>query len=156
MNEIAVENAQTLWTYDTVIEALIEAWDLWDRSPPVGHRPVRAHWPEYRSSNAQGDYDARGGDMIAPEPRPLPLTRGEVGRRDAISAWLELIPDDMNRKITCLALAQLARGRNQVDWGRVLKKVRASLGKARGKGALQKRFSRSITTICKVLNEGTA
>jgi hypothetical protein len=137
------------WSFAMVQTALIEAHDLWRRTPRVGHRPLKSCWPNEMLQRIDGgDHDARGGDMVAPEPRPLPLSRDEVAQRDTVSEWLMFIPGEMNRRIVVLAVAQLAAGRSQVSWRRVQRRLRVE----RGRGALSRRYDRAIGAICATLN----
>jgi hypothetical protein len=145
---VAIE-APVFWTFDMVEAALIEAHDLWRRSPRAGHAPLKSCWPNEMLQRIDGgDHDGRGGDMIAPEPRPLPLSRAEVAQRDRVSEWLGLIPGEINRRIVVLAVAQLASGRSQVSWRKVQRRLRIE----RGRGALARRYDRALGAICAGLN----
>lgn len=149
----AAEAAPIVWTFDTVQDALVEAHDLWRRSPRVGHRPIKSCWPnEMLQRIDAGDLDARGGDMVAPELRPLPLSRAEVARRDEVSEWLEYVPSDLNRRIVVLAVAQLASGRSQVSWRKVQRRLRSE----RGRGALGDRYNKAVGAITAALNNPDA
>lgn len=136
------------YTFAMVEAALIEAHDLWRRSPRVGHRPLKSCWPnEMLQRIDAGDLDGRGGDMVQPELKPLPLSRAEVAQRDSMLAWYEIIPGELNRRIVWRATAQLAAGRAQVDW----RQVRHQLRIANGRGS-EGRYSRAIGAICSALN----
>jgi hypothetical protein len=140
------------WTFAMVEAALVEAHDLWRRSPRAGHHPLKSCWPnEMLQRIDAGDLDGRGGDMVAPELRPLPLSRAEVAQRDRVSAWLAFIPGEINRRIVVLAVGQLASGRSQVDWRRVRNRLRL----ANGRGS-EGRYSRAIGAICATLNNPDA
>lgn len=136
------------YDFADVQAALVDVVHLWRRSPHVGHSPVKSSWPNEMVQRGFGDYDARGGDLIAPSPRPVPLSREEVARRDAVSAWVEHVPGDINRRIVWLAVGQLASGRAQVSW----RKVQARLRWQRGRGGVERRYSRAIGAICAALN----
>jgi hypothetical protein len=143
-------DAPVWWTFDAVQAALVDAHDLWRRSPRVGHRPLKSCWPNEMVQRIDGgDHDARGGDMVAPAPRPLPLSRAEVARRDAVSAWVAAyVPGDVNRRVVWLATAQMAGGRASVSWVMVQRRVRLE----RGRGALARRYERAIGAIVAALN----
>jgi hypothetical protein len=139
----------TLWSFDMVQDALVEVHDLWRRSPRVGHRALKSCWPNEMVQRIDGgDHDARGGDMAAPAPAPLPLSRAEVARRDTVSAWAEHIPAALNRRIMWLATAQLASGRTAVSWVRVQRRLRIE----RGRGGLARRYDRAVGVIVAALN----
>lgn len=140
--------SDVIWTFDAVQEALIEAHDLWRRSPRVGHRALKSCWPNEMLQGEGGDYDARGADMVAPAPRALPLSRNEVAVRDRVSEWLGFVPGDINRRIVVLVLGQLASGRSQVSWRRVQRALRIE----RGRGALSRRYDRAVGAIVAALN----
>lgn len=150
------EAAPVVWTFDTVQDALIEAHELWRRSPRVGHRPLKSCWPnEMLQRIDAGDIDARGGDMVAPELRPLPLSRAEVARRDAVSEWLRHIPVEVNRRVVVYACAQLASGYSRVSWAKVLHDIRKAGGASAlgdGRGILSRRYERAIGAIVVALN----
>lgn len=143
------------WTFAMVENALIEAHDLWRRSPRVGHRPLKSCWPEFRVHQVGFGEGAAFGvadvDGIVPEPRPLPLSRAEVAKRDRVSEWVALVPGEMNRRIVWRATAQLASGRSQVDWRRVRNQLRL----INGRGS-EGRYTRAIGAICAALNNPDA
>jgi hypothetical protein len=141
------------YSFAIVQEALVDVHDLWRRTPRVGHRALTSSWPNEMLQRADaGDYDGRGGDMVAVVPRPLPLTRAEVARRDAVSAWVEHVTGDDNRRIVWAATRQLAAGFSQVSW----RKVAFDLRMTGRRGVLSSRYSWSITAICAALNHGDA
>ena len=140
--------APTFYTFIMVEAALVEAHDLWRRSPRVGHRALKSCWPnEMLQRIDAGDLDARGGDMVAPALRPLPLSRAEVAVRDRVSAWVEYVPSEINRRIVLRATAQLAGGRSQICWRAVRRQLRLD----RGRG-FEGRYRRAIGAICAALN----
>jgi hypothetical protein len=136
------------WSFDLVEAELVECAALWRRSPPAGHRPLKSAWPEARYE--AGDHGKMGGENAAAMPRPLPLSRAEVARRDAVSAWLEAVPDEANRRIVCLAVMALASGQSQIPWSRIIRQM----GQTRGKGGLRHRYARAIHAICVAANAG--
>jgi hypothetical protein len=142
-------DAPVLWTFEAVQDTLVAVHDLWRRSPRVGHRALKSSWPNEMLQRIDGgDQDARGVDMVAPAPRPLPLSRAEVAERDRVSAWVEAVPAELNRRIVWLATAQLAGGRASVSWVKVQRRLRIE----RGRGALADRYTKAIGAIVAALN----
>lgn len=148
MNIDAVE----WWSFDLVREALVEATVLWRRSPGSGRWPFASDGPWHLMSRETqaGDYDARGGLDVSSDPllRPLPLSREEVARRDAVSEWLMLVPSPDDRRLLAACLEFHARGYTQLPWERVMR----VLGVRRGKDGLQKRYRASLRAIAEGLN----
>jgi hypothetical protein len=155
------ETGLTWWSFADVEERLIEAAELWMRTPYDGGLPgmggpfaTDAPWHLLtRAARAGSKMDAwrlEQDDLArkeaAPERRALGLDRAEVGRRDEATAWLLLVPED-DRRIVCLAVVQQARSGKRVDWGRMLREM----GLARGKEGLRKRYSRAITALAQLL-----
>lgn len=137
------------WTFDLVREALVETTVLWSRSPGGGTWPFASDGPWHlMSRDAQSDYDARGGDMAEVTPRPLPLSRDEVARRDRVSEWIMLVPAAADRRLLAACLAFHARGYTQLPWGRIMR----FMGVARGKDGLQKRYRAALRAIAEGLN----
>lgn len=137
------------WTFDLVREALIEATVLWRRSPGGGHWPFAGDGPWHlMSRDAQSDYDARGGDLSEVAPRPLPLSREEVDRRDRVTEWMVLVPAAGDRRLLGLCLHFHAMGYEQLPWARIM----PLMGMARGKDGLQKRYRAALRAIAVGLN----
>lgn len=141
-----------IWSFNMVRDELVEAMRLWRRSPGDGASPFATDGPWHlmlRDVNV-GDYDARGGDGTSSDValRPLPLTRDEVARRDAVSEWLRFIEKAEDRKLVVLAVGWLERGRTTVPW----RKIRRVLGIPFGEHGLRKRYERAINAICIGLN----
>lgn len=140
------------WTFDLVREALVDAMRLWHRSPGEGRWPFASDGPWHlmtRDLHA-GDYDARGGFDGSSDValHPLPLTREEVARRDAISEWLQFVPATDDRILVSLCCHYYARGYRQLPWGKIKRRMKVE----RGKGGLRKRFERAIGVIATDLN----
>lgn len=140
------------WTFDLVREALVETIVLWRRSPGQGRWPFASDGPWHLMSREaeKGDYDARGGLDVSTEPalRPLPLSRDEVARRDAVSEWLMMVPAAADRRLLGICLNFHARGYEQLPWARVMR----VFGVSRGKDGLQKRYRSALRAIAERLN----
>jgi hypothetical protein len=151
------------WTYEAVLERLVEALRLWWRSPGEGRWPFASDAPWHlmtrrtriaeaglrgmdlqRRLQAEDDEEAKR--MEGRDDRG-PLTRDDVARRDEATEWLGWIAPD-SRKVVVAALAQLAAGRTNVDWARVKRTVGAEAG---NKG-VYRRFSRAVHGVVERLN----
>lgn len=141
------------WVYDEVQDELVGAMWLWRRSPGGGAWPFAGDgpWHLMQRSLADGDYDARGGDLTSSEtPLPLtPLSCSEVERRDMVSEWLAAVPVD-DRAIVVAAVTALAFGHGRVPWRR----IKHRLGIRFGEDGLRRRFERSICLLCRMINRG--
>jgi hypothetical protein len=138
-------------TFAEVEGRLIEAVELWRRSPGGGRSPFAGDGPwelltERTRADAGGGYLGRG-EVEAAALRRLPLSRAEVARRDEASAWLTMI-DESERRVVIAAIHQLAAGRARIDW----MGMKARLGIARGAGALAMRYERAVGFIAFRLN----
>ena len=100
----------------------------------------RSFWPETRPE--PGDHDARGGDMVAPPIRPLPLTRKDIAEMEEAFGWLDAVRE-RDRRVISLALGWLARGHPQVPWKRLLR----PMGLRHGADGLRKRYSRAMRMV---------
>ena len=141
------------WTFDLVREALVEASVLWRRSPGGGHWPFASDGPWHlmsRDANA-GDYDARGGFDTSSDVsvRPLPLSREEVDRRDAVSEWMMLIPAAADRRLLAVCLIFHAQGYTQLPWAKIM----PFMGVTLGKDGLAKRYRAALRAIAEGLND---
>jgi len=109
---------------------LIEAHDLWWRSPGQSARPYAGdgpwHLAQSEVGDVKGDYsitllENEAGKLLetrkvdSRRPR-TPLRSHEVDRRDAIMAMVDLIEVPMDRKMVWLATQQLAKGEGRVPW----------------------------------------
>lgn len=139
-----------IYDYHAVEAELVEAAALWHRSPRVGPAPLRSAWPR---DTIDLYADAWGRSMMEPggaAPAPLPLTRGEVAARDAVSEWLMLVEDETSRRVLALAVSAKAAGAARVPWSRIMR----AMGQARGREGIKKRYERGIDAICRGLNKG--
>jgi hypothetical protein len=147
-----------VWTFKAVEDQMIEAMELWARSPGdkrwpfAGDGPWSLVVPDASDVGiAEHVLNAEAEGRPATEaPRRLPLTREEIRKRDRVSEWLRFAPE-ADRKLVGLVLARLALGRKP-KW----RTIRSQLIKAgepaitaRGLGM---RYSRAITAIVKALN----
>jgi hypothetical protein len=138
------------WTFDMVEERLVEAMRYWWRSPDPERRfglggRISSLWRQVLEERAL--IDARGADGETPEPRPLPLSRGDIARRDEASEWLTHMPE-RDRHLVAVALGWLASGATQVPWRR----IKHELGIKFGEDGLRKRYSRAIASVAAHLN----
>jgi hypothetical protein len=151
------------WTYEAVVERLVEAFELWRRSPGGGQWPFAkdAPWHLMTRTTRLGEGRVKGMELARllqeddaretaqwqGRERPRPLTRDEVDRRDETTEWLTFVQADA-RKVVVAAIAQLASGRTNIDWRSVKWQVGAEI---ESKG-VYRRFTRAITAIVKRLN----
>jgi hypothetical protein len=164
-NEPSEFGRDDFWTFAAVEERLLEAMRLWWRSPGGGKWPFAADAPWHLMTRAtriatgglkgrefqlhmQAE-DAEETRQWQGRERPVPLTREDVGRRDAASAWIVSVPE-RDRKLVLLALTQLAAGKAQVSWMR----LKPLLGVEFGADGLRKRYWRAVTGIVEALNRG--
>jgi hypothetical protein len=126
--------------------ALVEALQHWRRMPGSGGSPFAADGPWHLIVPDWNDWGAH--DREAPMPR-IPLTRDQVSRMQAVSAWIMFVPE-RDRRLVVLAIRQLAAGAKRIDWI----KIRKPMGVALGADGLRMRYSRAITAICVQLNGG--
>jgi hypothetical protein len=132
---------------DRLVEAMLTCWRYPDRER--GWQTLRSAWPEISRDVWAGDYDARGGDGTSAALRPASQTRVEIAEMEEAFGWLDAIaPDD--RKLVGLAIRQLARGKREVSWSRLL----PDMGMTRGSDGLRMRYGRAITSICLAQNGG--
>jgi hypothetical protein len=155
--------SEDFWTYEAVLERLIDTMRLWWRSPGSGRWPFASDAPWHlmtrKTRIEAGDFkgremqlrmqaeDAEEAKRWEGRDRSGPLSRDEVALRDETTEWLTWIEAD-SRKVVVAAVAQLASGRNSVDWRR----VKAALGAEVAAKGLYRRYTRAITAIAKRLN----
>lgn len=128
---------------DRLVEAMLTCWRTPDRER--GWQRLRSAWPEISRDALAGDYDARGGDGRSSDV-PLKLasqTREEVAEMEEAFGWLNAI-DPADRKLVGLAIAQLAAGKREVSWVKLL----GRMGLDRGADGLRKRYGRALHAIC--------
>lgn len=138
-----------MYSFADVEERLVEAMLVMRRMSDreAGWLRVKACWPDIVREDDRGDYDARGVDMIAPAPRPLPATRRDIAEMEEAFGWvLAAKPED--RRLIALAIGALAQGAKQVPWMRLRKPMGIKLG-AHG---LRKRYGRAMHVVTKAAN----
>lgn len=149
-------------TFESVQDQLIEAMQLWRRSPGDGRWPFAGDGPWHlvrTEATAQEAWDIKRnahdmGRSTAELPaRPLPLSLEEVALRDATSEWIALAPE-RDRKLVALVLEHKACSDKPVKWTRIRQQlIRAGEPTITARG-LGMRYSRAITAIAKALNGG--
>jgi hypothetical protein len=141
MNRVVTEAA---WSFDLVIERLVEAWSLLRRMPDREAAWMRLHAKDGPWTQTVPE---RIGRYEEDAPVRLGLRASEVDRMNEALGWLDLIrPGD--RKLIGLALARLSTGQAHVDWA----DLRAPMAWDGSPDALRKRFSRGISLIAHSLN----
>ncbi len=136
---------------DRLVEAMLTCWRYPDRER--GWQRIRSAWPEITRDVVAGDYDARGGDGSSSDValRPASQTRAEVAEMEEAFGWLDAIePED--RRLVGLAIIQLARGKREVPWVDLLRRM----GVERGADGLRMRYGRAINAICIAQSGGKA
>lgn len=144
------EKTEGWWTFEEVQARLVEAAELWRRSPGGGRWPFATDGPWHlltRKVRAGSDMEAwRAESEAGGGRRPLPLSRAEIDLRDQVSEWLRIV-DEGDRRIVTLALIDLAAGR-RVRWTA----MRGKLGVELTADGLWRRYRRSIAAIAAHLN----
>jgi hypothetical protein len=114
-------------------ERLVAVHSLWRRTPGDGASPfardipahlmlrevgdILGHYSETLITNEAGkQLQVRKIDQRAPRAA---LSVAEVGERDAVTAWLLLVPEVLDRQLVWLATAHLARGEDAPAWGEI-------------------------------------
>lgn len=136
---------------DRLVEAMLTCWRYPDRER--GWQRIRSAWPEISRDVWAGDYDARGGEGSSSDValRAAAQTRAEVAEMDEAFGWLDAIsPED--RKLVGLAIVELARGKREVSWIKMLDRI----GMDHGADGLRMRYARAINAICLRQNGGNA
>jgi hypothetical protein len=128
---------------DRLVEAVLTCWRTPDRER--GWQQLRSAWPEIMRDPLLGDYDARGGDGTSSDVlmRLASQTREEVAEMEEAFDWLTVLDAD-DRKLVGLAVAQLAAGKREISWVKMLRR----LGLEHGADGLRKRYGRAIAAIC--------
>lgn len=128
---------------DRLVEAMLTCWRHADRER--GWQQLRSAWPDISRDVLAGDYDARGGLDAGDQPtlKPASLTRREVAEMEEAFGWLDAV-DPADRKVIGLAVAQLASGKREISWTRMMPR----LGLERGADGLRMRYGRAIAAIC--------
>ncbi len=152
--------ATKLLTFGEVQALLVEAMELWHRSPGDGRWPFAGDGPWHLVTPDATDVGRaehvlnaeREGKPAAEPPRRLPLSLAQIEQRDRISEWIKLAPE-RDRKLVALVLDRLARGK-QVKWNKVREQlIRAGEPAITARG-LGMRYSRAITQIARGLKNG--
>ncbi|QAY77911.1 hypothetical protein [Sphingosinicella sp. BN140058] len=140
------------FTFQQVEDRLVEAMDLWRRSPDRerGWLHVKACWPEVVRQgwrvNTDGEHDEREAVQEPRRPRP---TRAQIEAMVEASEWLLLAPEE-DRRLVAAVLVCYARGMKKVPW----MKIWDRFGRGRpGPDGLRMRYSRAITAIAKALGQ---
>ena len=133
------------WSFDIVEEWLVEAVSTWWRQGGGGGSPFASDGPWNLIVAEWNDWGAH--DKEEERPRPKPLTRAMIARMQEATEWLLLVPEQ-DRRVLCMALRQLAMGKEEPDWKRMLR----PLGLRRGAHGLKRRYTQGITAICTKLN----
>lgn len=146
----------------TQLEEMLIAWhDLWWRSPSAGGAsPFAKDGPWSLGQYEAGDYpfafsitllpDASGFERaeLKREERRVraALSTAEVGARDQIGRWVEMVPDAMDRAIIWHATGQAWRGHTR-DWGFVEARVKSG----RSLDGLRMRYRKALAElVCRV------
>ena len=152
------------WTFEAVEERMVEAIELWRRSPGGGLGPrtgdghaTDAPWKlltrkARASAGGMSEWDiwaleweeAKRG---SPSQRVMGLNAEEVERRDEASEWLRFVPP-ADRELVVAALHHLVNGATRVPWMR----LKHRMGVKFGADGLRKRYSRAIAAIAEALN----
>lgn len=152
-----MENVQD-WTFDLVVERLVEAWGFMWRMPDreagwlrgrlsgsIYQRGVLTRqeaWALYQLDSDDYDRDAL--------PKLPGLRTAEVDRMEEALGWVEWI-DPAHRRLVGMVLQSMHRGDDaQVQWTQIGKR----LGWAGHPDTLAKRWSRAIFRIAQRLERG--
>jgi hypothetical protein len=158
------------WTWRLVEGRLIEAAELWRRSPSAAVSPGRSSpfasdgpwelltrraragsdWESWRreiedaavaAARDKGAFAASAGWMRGG------LNTIEVARRDEASEWLALVPE-ADRLLVIAAIWHQAMTGQRVDWMR----MKRAAGVSYGAEGVRKRFVRALTVVADALN----
>ncbi|MBD2842695.1 hypothetical protein [Erythrobacter rubeus] len=140
------------------MEGMLIAWhELWWRTPGDGASPFAKDGPWHLAQREVGDIagsysvtliETDAGKLLevrkidSPRPRPSLRTR-EVAVRDAVDAWLEALPEPIDRAVLVQASKWKYRGQDQVPWG----KVKARLGYDRSARRLAGRYREALCKL---------
>ncbi len=134
---------------------------LWRRSPGGGRWPFAGDGPWHlirpEIGDVKGDWsetlihtdagkELRVRKVESRAPRS-PLDRAEVGERDRVTAWLQLLPDELDRKIVWAGTELVFQER-----GREWKAIGRALGIGCGPDAVARRYRRGLAAIVCRLN----
>lgn len=130
-------------TVGALEERLIAVHAFWRRTPGGGQSPFARDIPAHlmlrdrAAGDIVGEYsetllaNAAGKELLVRKideraPRS-PLRAAEVAERDAVTGWLGLLADPLDRKVVWLATAQLARGEDRPQWSEIRRVTGAKL-----------------------------
>ena len=128
-------------TVPALEERLVAVHSLWRRTPGGGASPFAKDIPAHLMLREVGDIlgqysetllvNEAGKELLVRKidqraPRAA-LGMAEVGERDAVTAWLQLVPDVLDRQVVWLATAHLARGEDAPQWGEIKRATGAKL-----------------------------
>lgn len=150
-----LSDAGRFLSYDEVEARLVEAMLICWRQPnrERGWLWVKSAMPEIVREVRLGDYDARGGDLVADDVqmRPASLTRADVAAMTEAFGWVEAVEGD-DRRLIGLALAELARNEKRVPWKRLIK----PMGYEGGSRGLAMRYRRAMMLVTRRANRTLA
>lgn len=139
------------WTMDAVEEAFVRAHELERRMPGGGRWPFAgdAPWHLMQRRLADGDYAGDGQDGVSDSraPRP-PLDAREVDEHARTVAWLQLVPDEIDRMLVWVATGRLAAGEGRPPWGA----IRRWIGLMRTANGAKHRYRMALATVTCRLN----
>ena len=146
-------------TFVEVQASMVEAMELWHRTPGDGRWPFAGDGPWHLVTPDATDVGRaehvlnaeREGEPAAEPPRRLPLSLAEVERRDRVSEWIKLAPE-RDRKLVALVLSRLAKGDKRVKWSKIRQQLIKSGEPAISARGLGMRYSRAVTAIVQALN----
>lgn len=131
--------------WEAVEECLARAHELERRMPGGGKWPFAtdAPWHLMQRSHEAGDYAGDGQDGVSDSrvPRP-PLDAAEVAEHRRIVGWLQLIPDEADRKVVWVATRLVFQGQGR-EWTRIAKSLKLGVGP----DAVAVRYRRALCTI---------
>ena len=150
-----VAEQAVFWTYERVLERLVETVCCWRRMPGGGRWPFASDgpWHLIREEDREHYGSAENISPAAPEhrpdrppPKPLPLRRAEIAAMQEATEWITWVPED-KRIALVFGLGKLASGASRIPWRRLSRR----LGTV-GPGGLEWRFDSGIEMIAMVLN----
>lgn len=149
-----MSEAERGWTFVTVEERLVEAMVTCWRQPDGERawlRVVATDGP-WRLVVDAAEYDGgRGAGEARAQAalRPASLTLADLAEMEEAFGWVEWL-EPAQRRLVGLAIGELARGRRQVPWRQLLRRM----GLVRGADGLRMRYGRAIAGIAARLNGG--
>lgn len=159
---MAGETEATVWSIDMVQEAFVACHDLWWRTPGDGRWPFAGDGPWSQIVAEAGDVIGEAStdvldtgtqliDVITVDTNVRPRTAldmAEVGERDRVTAWLQLLPDPVDRMIVHRATLAMWQGESRPPW----KQIKRALRWPKGLDALAFHYRKSLASIACRLN----